>query len=139
STVSTKTLAVTAVPTPPTVMDTSGTTAWTEASGIGASTAVVIDSGLTVRDPDTTTLASATVSITGGFQASQDVLAFTNNGSTMGNIAVTGNSGGVLTLTSAGRTATLAQWQAALDAVTYNNSSHNPDLTSRTISFVVND
>src|SRR4029077_6288591 len=46
---------------------------------------------------------------------------------------------GVLTLTSSGATATLAQWQAALDAVTYNKTSHNPNTASRSISFVVND
>ena len=79
STASTKTVSVTAVDTPPTVTDTGGTTAWTEASGTGPSTPVVIDSGLTVSDPDNTTLASATMSITGGFQSSQDVLAFSNN------------------------------------------------------------
>ena len=112
------------VDTPPTVTDTGGTTAWTEASGIGPSTPAGIDSGVTVSDPDSTTLASATVSITGGFQSNQDVLAFSNNGSTMGNIAGSYNSStGVLSLTSSGATATLAQWQAALDAVTYNNSS----------------
>ena len=49
---------------------------------------MAIDSGLTVTDPDNTTLASATVSITSNFQSGQDVLAFTNTGSTTyGNIA----------------------------------------------------
>ena len=136
----TKTVGLTAIDTLPTVTDTGGTTAWTEASGTGASTPVAIDSGLTVTDPDNTTLASATVSITTGFQSGQDVLAFTNNGTTLGNIAAArAPPPGVLSLTSAGATATLAQWQAALDAVTYNNTSHNPNTTNRTISFVVND
>ena len=140
STASTKTVSITAVNTPPTVTDTGGTTAWTEATGLGNNPAVVIDSGVTVSDPGSTTLASATVSITGGFQSGQDVLVFNNNGSTMGNIAGSYNSStGVLSLTSSGATATLAQWQAALDAVTYNNSSHNPNTANRTISFVVND
>jgi hypothetical protein len=124
----------------PVVTDSAGTTAWTEASGLGASTAVVIDSGATVADADNTTLASATVSITGNFASGQDVLSFVNDNSTMGNIAGSYDSvTGVLTLTSAGATATLAQWQAALDAVTYNNLSHNPTGMSRTISFTVND
>src|SRR5262249_18506436 len=57
---------------------------------------------------------------------------------TFGNIAAS-YAGGVLSLTSAGATATVAQWQAALDAVTYNNTSHNPTTTDRTISFVAND
>ncbi len=58
----------------------------------------------------------------------------------MGNISASYNSGtGVLTLTSAGATATLAQWQAALRAVTYANSSDTPNTSTRTVSFTVND
>ena len=44
-----------------------------------------------------------------------------------------------MTLTSAGDTATLAQWQAALRAVQYSNSSDNPSTAARTVSFTVND
>src|SRR5262249_8404028 len=48
-------------------------------------------------------------------------------------------STGILTLTSASGLATVAQWQAALRSVTYNDTSHNPNTADRTISFVVND
>jgi hypothetical protein len=110
----------------------------TYSSGTGS--AVMVDSGITLSDSDSSTQASATVSITGNFHSGEDVLAFTNNGSTMGNIAASYNSGtGVLTLTSSGATATLAQWQAALRAVTYSDSSLSPNTSSRTISFVIND
>ncbi len=44
-----------------------------------------------------------------------------------------------MSLSSAGNTATLAQWQAALRAVQYSNSSDNPSTSSRTVSYVVND
>ena len=45
----------------------------------------------------------------------------------MGNIAGSYNAGtGVMTLSSAGNTATVAQWQAALRAVQYSNSWDNP-------------
>jgi hypothetical protein len=58
----------------------------------------------------------------------------------MGNIAGNYNSStGVMTLTSANSSATLAQWQAALRAVAYSNSSENPNTASRTVSYVVND
>jgi len=100
--------------------------------------ATAIASGITVSDLDTTTLASATVTIT-NFVTGQDVLAFTNDGVTMGNIAVETNVGGVLTLTSVGATATLAEWQAALRGVTYENTSNTPDTTERSVEFVVND
>ncbi|CAN1496974.1 Cadherin_repeat domain containing protein [Burkholderiaceae bacterium] len=97
-----------------------------------------INFGITVADQDNTTLTSAKVSITGGYVASEDVLSFTNDGSTMGNIAAT-QVGGVMTLTSAGGTATQAQWQAALRAVTYSNTSDIPTAAARTISYVIND
>ena len=88
---------------------------------------MAVDGGLTVTDSASPTLVSATVSITGNFQSGEDVLAFTNNGSTMGNIVASYNAGtGVLTLTSSGGSATLAQWQAALRAVTYTDSAITP-------------
>ncbi|MEE9927983.1 DUF4347 domain-containing protein [Microvirgula aerodenitrificans] len=107
----------------------------------GTPTPVVVDSGITLSDRDSSTLASATVAITGNFRSGQDVLAFSNgNASLYGNISASYNSStGVLTLTSGGATATLAQWQAALQAVTYNNSSTSPDTASRTVSIRVND
>ncbi|MFM9974375.1 MAG: DUF4347 domain-containing protein, partial [Beijerinckiaceae bacterium] len=100
--------------------------------------ASVINNAITVADIDNTTFASATVTIA-NFVAGQDVLAFTNVAG-MGNISGVFNSGtGVLTLTSAGNTATNAEWQAALRAVTYANSSDNPTTTTRNIDFRVND
>uniref|UniRef100_UPI003BA30C58 DUF4347 domain-containing protein n=1 Tax=Aeromonas veronii TaxID=654 RepID=UPI003BA30C58 len=135
SSAATQSVSVAAANDAPLVTTTGGTTPFTE----GAS-ATVIDSGLTLTDTDSATLASATVAITGNFQSGQDLLAFTNDGSTMGNISASYNSGtGVLTLSSAGASATLAQWQAALRAVTYANSSENPNTSTRTISFTVND
>uniref|UniRef100_UPI003BA20F73 DUF4347 domain-containing protein n=5 Tax=Aeromonas veronii TaxID=654 RepID=UPI003BA20F73 len=127
-------VALTPVNDAPSVTTAGGTTPFTEG------TPTAIDNGLTLSDVDSTTLASATVAITGNFQSGQDLLAFTNNGSTMGNISASYNSGtGVLTLSSAGATATLAQWQAALRAVTYANSSDTPNTSTRTVSFTVND
>ena len=111
----------------------SGTLAYTE-NGVASA----INSTLTVTD-DSPTLSSATVSITANYNAAQDVLAFANDGLTMGNIAVSTNAGGVLTLTSSGGTATLSQWQAALRAVKYSNSSDAPTTTARTVAFAVND
>ena len=125
----TKTVSITAVDTLPTVTDTNGTTAWTEAAGLGANTAVVIDSGAhgyrsrqhdaglgEGHDHDRVRVRPRTC------------WAFNNtNSTTYGNIAAAYSTPPAFSaLTSAGSTATLAQWQAALDAVTYNNTSHNP-------------
>ena len=68
----------------------------------------------------------------GQFASGQDTLSFTNVPATMGNIAGSYNAAtGVMSLTSAGGTATLAQWQAALRAVQYANSSDNPSTSAR--------
>jgi Ca2+-binding RTX toxin-like protein len=103
-------------------------------------TPVAVAPALTVSDIDNTTQASATVSITGGFHSGEDLLAFHNDGATMGDIAASFDAAtGVLTLTSAGGTATLAQWQAALESVTYTDGAASPTLGDRTISFTIND
>ncbi len=139
SSTATRTVTVTDTNQTPVVTTSSGTTGFFVVTGT-ASTAVTIDSAITVSDRDNVTLASGTVSITANFHSTEDTLAFTNDGSTMGNIIGSYNSGtGVLTLTSAGATATVAQWQAALRAVTYFDSSVTPNTSSRTVSFVVND
>ena len=58
----------------------------------------------------------------------------------IGNITASFNTTtGVLTLTSAGNTATVAQFNTALQSVTYFNSSENPTGGARTVNFVVND
>jgi hypothetical protein len=103
----------------------------------GAAAGTVL-TGIDVTDPDTATLAGATVSITAGFTAG-DELAFANDGSTMGSISGTYNAGtGVLTLTGTG---TPTQYQSALRAVTYRSTSSLPTATStsRTISWQVDD
>ena len=123
---------------PPVVaISTTDPTTFTEVLG-DTPVPVVIDDGITVSDFDNLTLFSATVSITTGHQPTEDILAFNNDGSTMGEIDGSYDAG-VLTLTSTGATATLAQWQAALQAVTYSNTSKAPNTDDRTITFVVND
>jgi len=116
----------------PTVMP-SGTTA---IYGIGGS-AVALDAGLTVSDPDSGgTLVTATVSIGTGY-VSGDALNFTSNAATEGNIAVGSNSGGQLVLFSAGATATLAQWDAALESITFSTTTTTAG--TRTIDWTVSD
>lgn len=128
------TLDVTAVNDAPILTTSGGSLAYTENAA-----ASVVDGALTLSDIDSSTLATASVQITGAFAPGQDVLAFTNSGG-MGNVTASFNAAtGTLTLTSAGATASLAQWQAALRSVTYTNSSETPDTSARTVSFVVND
>jgi hypothetical protein len=132
----TRAVTVTATNQTPIVTTSGGSTNYIS----GASTLVAIDSSLTVSDLDNATLSSATVSITSNFDAGKDSLAYLNDGATMGNITASYDAlNGVMTLTSSGATATLAQWQNALQAVTYNNSTVSPNTETRTISFTVSD
>ncbi|MGC3965233.1 MAG: DUF4347 domain-containing protein [Rhodocyclaceae bacterium] len=132
----TASVTVTAVDDAPTLTTSGGTAAFVEGNNV-SSTPVVVDSAITVSDPDSAFLFSATVQITGNFVSTQDVLAFSNNPATMGDITAT-YSGGLMTLTSASG-ATAAQWQAALRAVTYSNSSDTPSSQNRTITFQISD
>ncbi len=94
--------------------------------------AVSVDPALTVGNVADPFVTSATVSITSGFLAG-DQLNFTNQGGITGSYNA---STGVLTLAG---TATLAAYQAALDSITYDSTNSNPtnsstDLT-RTITY----
>ena len=128
SAAATKTLTFTAVNDAPAVDASSGNTAYTENGS-----ATVIDSGITVFDADNANLTGATVAITTNFAGSQDVLAFAAANGISGSY----NAGtGVLTLTGS---ASVANYQLALRAVTYVNTSDSPSTADRTITFTATD
>ena len=104
------------------------------------STSSVVNNAITLSDIDNTTFSSATVSITSGLQASEDVLSFPSNANT-GNITGSYNAqNGVLTLSSSSATATTAQWQAALRSVVYiNTQGTSANTADRLISLQIND
>ncbi len=96
--------------------------------------AVVITSSLTVNSPDSTTLVGATITISSGFAATQDVLSFTNQNGITGSYDA---NTGVLTLSG---TASVANYQAALQSVTYSDSDGaSPTTGNRAVSFQVDD
>jgi hypothetical protein len=81
---------------------------------------------------------TATFQITGNYASGQDVLTFTNNPATMGDITgAFDSSTGTMTLSSA--TATPAQWQAALRAIKYYDSSDTPSAADRTVTMKIVD
>ena len=98
-------------------------TAGTTATFDGGGSPVQIDPSLAVSDPDSSDmLTGATVQISGGFIAG-DTLNFTNqNGITEASF-----SNGELTLTG---NATAAQYQSALESITYSFNPANGDPTS---------
>ena len=78
--------------------------------------------------------AGATITISSGYQASEDVLALGNTG--LG-ISVASNSSGVLTLSGS---ASKANYETAFESITYQNTNtDDPDNTNRTITWVVSD
>ena len=104
----------------------------------GSTTPVALDGTLTVTDANSTTLDSATVSISTGF-LNGDTLNFTNQNNITG---VYDAATGVLTLTG---TSSVANYQTALDSITYSFSPSNDDPTggggdtSRTINWSASD
>src|SRR5262249_51416292 len=104
----------------------------------GGGAAVGLDKNLAVSDSDSVTLASATVSIRPASFLAGDQLNFaTQNGISGTYVSTTG----VLTLSG---TATVAQYQTALESITYSFTGGGDPTnagadTTRTISWVVND
>src|SRR5439155_1637963 len=89
----------------------------------------------TVTDPDNTTLASLTATLTNHPDAAAESLAVSGC-----NVAITvgtyNSSTGALVLTGP---ATVSQFESCLRSLTYNNSSQNPNTTDRSVTVVAND
>src|SRR5205085_1771817 len=94
---------------------------------------VAVDPGVTASDVDSASFTGATVQITSGYAGSQDQLAFTDQNGITGSYD---SPTGVLTLSG---TASVADYQTALQSVTYENTSDSPSTDTRTVTFQVDD
>lgn len=92
-----------------------------------------ITSSINVADVDNTTINSAIIQITSNYINGQDLLKFTNQNGITG-VWTAGT--GMLMLSGA---STVANYQAALRSVSYQNTSQDPNTVVRTVSFVIND
>jgi hypothetical protein len=118
----------------PPVLDLNG-----PAGGDGFNASFVEDQGavsitantLTLVDPDSTTMFSATVRISNLLDGANEVLSADPVG-----LVTPSYSAGVLTLSGPG---SRADYEAALRTVKYNNSNQNPTTTTRAVVFVVKD
>ncbi|MBK8040935.1 MAG: hypothetical protein IPK22_27945 [Verrucomicrobiaceae bacterium] len=99
--------------------------------------ATVLAGAITVSDTDSANLTSASVAIVANLASSEDVLSATPSGAILaGDISYTAGTG-TLTIT---RNATLADYQAVLRTVKYQNTNvANPSTANRQIRFSVND
>jgi len=122
------TITVAAVNDLPSIATSAGPLGYTEGDP-----ATPIDPALVLADPDSP-IVSATVQLTGNYVAPEDILALA--GSHPGITAVVNLSGDTLTLTGP---ASRAAFESALRSVTYRNSSVNPSVAPRTVTFVAND
>ncbi|MDR5876560.1 DUF4214 domain-containing protein [Vreelandella gomseomensis] len=85
-------------------------------------------------------LAQATLTVTGGYDPQHESLALATDAATMGNINADFDADtGTLTLASANAEATLAEWQAALEAVTFATSANVLAVEGRAIAVQVDD
>lgn len=101
---------------------------------VAGGSASLITATITVSTPFADSLESATIQITGNYDSTEDELDFVDTGLISGSWA---SGTGILTLS--GR-ASVADYQAALRAVTYQNTDgSSPDLSSRTVSVTVSD
>ncbi|MCP5090473.1 MAG: hypothetical protein GY949_06095, partial [Gammaproteobacteria bacterium] len=129
------TVSITAENDAPVVTASGGVTSYSEQA-----TATVIDSAISINDPDGFDGADpsdryvANIQITANYEAT-DILGFADTANIQGNLV-----GDTLTLTVVGgQTASVAEFQAALRTVTFYNGSDMPSELNRTISFYFDD
>jgi hypothetical protein len=108
---------------PPVLAGAGNTVSYTQGGG-----ALAIDGGLTVSDVSSGTLDDATVTISGGFVAG-DELNFVNQNGIGGSY---NPATGVLSLSG---TASLANYTTALDSITFSSTAANPPTSTRTITW----
>ncbi len=98
----------------------------------GGPAVAIVDTDVSVIDNDSPTLASATVTLTN--PDTDDVLEF--NGLPPGSIIVAGSGSSAITLSGA---ASAADYQTALQQITFDNTGTNPSTETRIIDVIVND
>ena len=119
---------MTCVDDPATIATSAGDASYTENAA-----ATVVDINLSITNVDGLTITAASVSITGGFAAGQDVLDWVDNN--LGDAITEGASTNQTVLLTGNGTA--AEYEAALEAVTYANTSDDPSTAPRTITFAI--
>ena len=103
------------------------------AAYIEGGSAVSITANLSLDDLDDVNIESAVVSISNNYASGEDELIFTDQSGISGSFDA---ATGILTLTGS---ASVADYQAALTTITYNNNSDNPSTLTRSVSFEIND
>ncbi len=95
---------------------------------------VAIASDLTVTDPDDADLANATITLVGAPDGANEQLGVDVSGTNI--VQQFDTATRTLSLTGSD---TVANWQQVLRSVTYTNTTDEPDLSDRVVTFVVSD
>nr|WP_294943863.1 FG-GAP-like repeat-containing protein [uncultured Mucilaginibacter sp.] len=121
-------------------IESSGIEIFTSADALiytGNAPAIAVDGTVKIVNASVNKIIAAKVSITNNYSPGKDKLTFTGNSTTTGDITATYDATtGILSFTSAGGTALLEQWQAALRAVYFESTTSAP--LNRLITFTVN-
>ena len=99
----------------------------------------ITSAGVTLTDIDSISLNSVVVTLTNRLDpASQESLSASTGGTSLS--AIWSSATDTLTISPSGsQPGNLANYLSVLSAVQYNNTSNDPDLTTRTVTFVAND
>ncbi len=119
----------------PPVLDLNGSASGIDYTATFTATPIpIVDTGFTLTDADSTTLANTTVQITNLTDDAEEVLTADTSGTAI--TAQYDDNTGTLTLSGVD---TVANYQQVLGTITYNNTAATPNTTDRIIEFVVND
>ena len=99
----------------------------------GGAAVAIAQTDSAITDPNGGNLAGATIRIAGNYESGADVLQYAT---TAGITGVWDATTGTLTLTG---TTTAANYQTAIEAIRFNNTSDSPSTAARTITVVVRD
>ncbi|MFC2124644.1 tandem-95 repeat protein [Bacteroidota bacterium] len=117
-----------AVNDPPVITGNSTELTYTEGDG-----AVEVDNSIAITDVDNISLTGASIQIITNYVASEDLLEFSDQN------GITGTYDPGSGLLSLSGSASLTDYSTALGGITYTNSSLNPDISPRSVSFRVFD
>ena len=99
---------------------------------------IVVDGAVTISDPDSATLSTGYVAIVFRYLTGDRLNFVNNDAAAYGNITASFDANsGILSFVSANSTATVAQWQAAYRAVTFESTGQYNLI--RSIAFSVSD
>jgi gliding motility-associated-like protein len=92
-----------------------------------------LNANIALSDPNETAMENAMIIVSGNYQQGEDFLEFTNQ------LGISGSFSTLTGILSLIGTASVSNYQIALQSITYENTSEDPDISNRTVDFIIND